>query len=302
MNWLKLSILLLLAAQACSADSLNNRNLRPADSGVTEDTGAEDMGDHVDVDERPDMGDESDAADPIDMGGGICQPNRNGIIERSEVTLVAGLSAKFTVASDATWDTTGEDVDGEQTWDLAQTFASDRGVLVDLRDTAGQWFETDFPNADYFTPLSTTSDLLGIFQVTDDAVLLIGVVSPEDGLTATNLEYDPPVPVLAFPLEVGDEWSVESDVSGTFNGIVSVYTETYAFQADQEGTTLTPYGTFPTIRVRSVLDRQVGLLTTVIRSFAFVSECVGTVATVAAQENESGVEFSDVAELRRLAP
>lgn len=293
-------LLALLATVGCSTDPLNDRTFTRADAESTPDDGTGDLGD--DRDSGPDDGADTGTTTDPDLGGGLCRPNHDGLIERSEVTLQAGLSAKFATARDTTWDTAGADVDGVQTWDLAQSFASDQNVLVELRDPAGQWFETTFPTADYFTPLSTNSDLLGVFEVTDDAVLLLGVVTPEDGVFRTELEYDPPVPVLQFPLEEGDSWSVETDVSGVYEGVVSVYTETYSLEVDGSGSTQTPYGTFDTLRVRSVLERQVGLLTTVIRSFSFVTECFGTIATVASQEDESNVEFSDVAELRRLAP
>ena len=55
----------------------------------------------------------------------------------------------------------------------------------------------------------------------------------------------------------------------------------------------------------TVLSRTVGMSVSEIRSFAFVSECFGTVATVAGPETyfpDGEVEFSDIEELRRLAP
>ena len=35
---------------------------------------------------------------------------------------------------------------------------------------------------------------------------------------------------------------------------------------------------------------------------AFVGECIGTVATIVSQDNESDVEFDTASEVRRLAP
>ena len=48
------------------------------------------------------------------------------------------------------------------------------------------------------------------------------------------------------------------------------------------------------------LTRDVGVLRTTTRQFLFVAECFGTVATVISQENETEIEFSRAAELRRL--
>ena len=285
---------------ACSTDALNERTFARPDASSEADR------DLVDEDRSPDATDEGDSLDvPTDLGtdnNGFCQPNGDGVIERSEVPLMAGLSGKFATARDVTWDTRPDDVDGDATWDLSQPFDEDETILVHLNDPAGRWYEGTFPNADYVTPLSSESDLLGVYQVTDDEVLLLGIVTPDDGLFATELSYEPGVPVLQLPLTAGDEWSVTSTVTGRYEGVLTAYTETYVFDASVAGDLLTPYGTFPSIRVRSVLERQVGLLTTVIRSFGFVTECFGTIATVASQENEGGAEFTDVAELRRLTP
>ncbi len=290
-------LLLLSLCAACSTNDVDRTLTRPdvdTDSAtVDSDRDDTDLG----------VATSDDASDPADVPlSGICQPNRDSVIERSEVTLQAGLSAKFSVAKALTWDTAGDVVDGELTWDLAQSFSGQQTTLVELRSLDGEWFEASYPDATYTTVLSTGSDLIGIFRVTDDAVLLIGVVSPADGAFATELEYDPPVPVLQFPLEQGARWSVESTVTGRFTGAFTTYAESYAFEVDASGEMLTPYGTFPSLRVRSVLERTVGFVTTVIRSFAFATECFGTVATVTATDNESGTEFTDVAELRRLTP
>jgi hypothetical protein len=173
---------------------------------------------------------------------------------------------------------------------------------LELADPSGEWFADVFPDATYYTPLSAASDLLGVFQATEDSLLLLGVVSPEDGLFRTEIEYDPPVTILDFPLEEGKTWTVDSNVSGLYDGVVSVYDEVYEFEVDANGVLMTDFGNFQVLRVRSTMDRTVGILNYVFRSFAFVTECYGTVATIAAQEDETEVEFTDVAELKRIAP
>lgn len=250
----------------------------------------------------PDLrGSGEDMAATEDMNSNLCRRNRDGVISRDELPLQAGLAATFAVASGVSFDTAGTDVDGKTVWDLTTEFDGERRELVELTDPAGTWWETTFPDADYYTPLSGQSDLLGVFQITDEALLLLGVVSPEDGLTKTELTYEPAVPVLRVPLQTGDEWEVDSTVSGFYNGVYSLYSERYVFRADETGEVRTPFANFDVVRVRSTLDREVGLLATTIRSFAFVTECFGTIATIASQENETEAEFQDVAELRRLA-
>lgn len=271
------------------------------DAGADPDQTASDMLDKdtggSDASDDPDSGSDEDMPD-----NGICRPNRDGTIRRREVPLEVGLSAKFMTAGEVTFDTAGAMEMGERVWDLEQSFAGDHLELTELRDPTGEWFETSFPTATYYTTLSSNSDLYGVFEITDDALLLVGVVSPEDGFFRTELEYDPAIPVLQFPLREGDTWSVQSDVTGVFDGTAVVYDEVYDFEVDAEGVLKTSFANFQVLRVRSTLDRQVGLVNTVVRSFAFVTECFGTVANITSQEDEENAEFTDVAELRRIAP
>jgi hypothetical protein len=85
-------------------------------------------------------------------------------------------------------------------------------------------------------------------------------------------------------------------------GFFANYTEKYESQIDAAGTLKTPLGTFDVLRVRVLLTRTVGLLVTKLRTFAFVTECYGTIATVTSTENESDVEFTRAAEIRRISP
>ena len=83
-----------------------------------------------------------------------------------------------------------------------------------------------------------------------------------------------------------------------------MYTEQYVSRVDQVGTMTTPYGAFPVLRVAHRSDPHRGrrrVLATS-RTFAWIAECFGTVATIASQDFETGAEFTDAAEVRRLAP
>lgn len=243
-----------------------------------------------------------DGAAPVD-GGGLCVPTRDGVIQRDEVPLRAGLRATFRVATDVAFDTAGEPLAGDRRrWDMTGPFEGDTDVLVATQDPSGSWYADDFPGATYVTGLAADNDLLGVFEVTPSALELMGVVSPDDGFTRTNLENDPAVAALRFPLALGDRWSVDTDVSGVANGAVVVYDETYESEVDRAGELITPFGSFEVLRVRTELTRVVGFVTTRIVSFAFVSECFGTVATVRGDDDDTGSELSMAAELRRLVP
>lgn len=237
-------------------------------------------------------------------GGGLCSPNHDGIIDRDEVPLQAGLTAKFQVAQDVTLDTGGtSDDSGGFTWDMAQSFTGDQATLIETQAVAGQWFEGDFAGATYAARLSDGGDLLGVFEITSGQLLLRGVVSPEGGAFQTNLEYTPPVVVLDFPFQEGDSWTTETTVSGLALGVITAYSEDYASSVDKHGTAQTPFGDFPVLRVHTELVRTQGLATLDrTQTHAFVSECFGTVATINSQSFESSIEFSDVGEVRRLAP
>ena len=252
----------------------------------------------VDASPGPDSGEPPDG----DGGTAACHPNHDSAITRDEVTTRAGLSATFRVALDTPVDTAGElQGDGSRVWDLAGELTDDSDVVVELSPVDGAWFADTFPTGDYAARLSQTEELLGVFQSTDDALLLLGVVSPNAGVSRTELVYDPPVEVLRFPLTTTSTWSTDTVVSGLAQGIAAYYSEEYDSQVDAVGELATPYGSFPVLRVRVALRRVVGAVPVTVRSFMFVSECFGTVATISSEDYETDVEFTQAAEVRRLS-
>lgn len=210
--------------------------------------------------------------------------------------------ANFRIASDATFDTSGSETDGLRTWDLDRPLANDVDTVVALTSTSNAWYAAKFPSASYVSQLSSESDLLGVFRLDDAGLYLLGVVSPVDGLTRTELSYSPAVLLMPVPLSEGMTWSTDADVSGVASGVVSFYSETYAGSANASGSLLSPYGEFNALRTRMDLTRTVGLLVTSTRQYSFVAECAGIVASIVSQENEQALEFDSAAEIRRLIP
>jgi hypothetical protein len=158
---------------------------------------------------------------------------------------------------------------------------------------------------------------LGVFKATPDALVMLGVVSPPDG--GTTLKYSPPVKVLEFPFKLGSSWKTSAAASGTYQGQVVSYglvvgtlpymTDTYTSVVDLSGEASTPYATFPVLRVRTVMERTVGLFpfafpysAATVRSFLYATECFGGVATVTAKAGERESEPTEFGEVRRLAP
>jgi hypothetical protein len=237
-----------------------------------------------------------------DGNAGSCTPNHDGIITREEIPLRPGLHATFKIATNAPVDTVGTQSGGITTWDLSGELAGDHLSIVELQEIAGSWFAPKFPNASYASRLSDTETLLGVFQITDTQLLLLGVVSPEAGTTRTELVYDPPVITLSFPIQSAATWTSTSKVTGVAMGMISSYTETYESQVDASGTLATPYGSFAVQRIQTLLTRTVAMVPTTTRTFLFATECFGTVAAITSKSNEKLVEFTTAAEVKRLSP
>lgn len=246
----------------------------------------------------------SDAGTP--MG---CLPNHDGQIARHEVTFRAGLRATFRVSGEAAFDTAGAALaDGGLTWDFTGALSGDAARLVETGALQGEWYEADFPDGGYVSELGQGTGLLGVFSATDDALYLQGIVSREDGLSSTRLRYEPWVTVLQFPLEAGASWETETTVSGRYNGFViglnlPLQSERYQSTVDRAGEATTPYATFPSLRVRTVMTRSLNFVPSLtLRTFAWNTECFGTVAVVTSRDNEPAAEFTTAAEVRRLSP
>ncbi len=234
---------------------------------------------------------------------GSCLPNNDGVIERKEVPLMAGLKATFMTAQNATVDTAGSTAsNGSRSWDLSGSLPGDQPVLVTTQSVKGSWYEKDYPGASYAAQLSASQPLLGVFQITNDSLLLLGVVSPKNGATQTELKYAPPVTVLAFPLKEGKTWTTTSNVTGVAQGILANYTEKYVDKVDAHGTMKTPFADFPVLRTQVVLTRTVGIYPTVVRTYLFTTECFGTIASIVSKDNEQNAEFTTAAEVQRLSP
>jgi hypothetical protein len=229
-------------------------------------------------------------------GGAQACGNGDGRITRDEVTFRAGLAANFRVAADATVRLAGT------TWDFAAMQAGDADARVTLEPVAGRWFAGKYPQATYATRLASDSDLLGVFQAREDALVLLGIASPQNTGLYTDVAYEPPVTVLKFPLQVGATFATNAVVSGVAKGVATYYVENYESRVDAAGQVRTPYGTFPALRVRTNRTQTVGGFVTTNKQVLFAAECFGVVASVRSNPYEASDDFTSAAELRRLAP
>src|SRR5258708_37818506 len=95
-----------------------------------------------------------------DASSATCTPNHDGTITAAELPLVAGRTATFRVATNATWSTAGHsNADGSRTWDLSAALANDTDQPVALLAPSGAWWQADFPMASSAAPLSPSSNL-----------------------------------------------------------------------------------------------------------------------------------------------
>jgi hypothetical protein len=273
-----------------------------ADSGSGGGDGSQSRDDSSNAGDAPSMTADTGSPGP-GVDGGLCVPNNDGTITRDEVPMQAGLHANFEFAENVTVDSAGTmNANGTYAWDLTGPYSGDHTALVTTNDPTGQWFSSRFPGATYTTTLSDSSNLLGVFEASQTALSLIGIASPTSGNTQTELSYSPPAQFLGVPMTLGTTWSSNSDVTGTAEGLVSNYFEAYASKVDAQGTLKTPYGTFNVLRVQTTLTRTVGGVATITRSFAWVAECFGTIASLTSQSDETQTNFTNAAQVMRLTP
>ena len=240
-------------------------------------------------------------AGPRDAGpSDLCRPNGDGVVSRAEAPFGPELMARYIVAADVGVDTVGRTEGSVRTWDYSAAIPGDHDFDVATELLDGRWFADRFVGADYTARLSDQTDLLGVFRINESALELLGVVSPEDGITRTELTYDPPVRVLTFPVEQGNRWTTDTRVTGVAEGLAVTYTETYENEVDARGEVRTPYAPFDALRVRVTLTRDLTFSRTVTRQLLFVAECFGTVVTIVSEEDETQFDFSRASEIRRL--
>jgi hypothetical protein len=258
----------------------------------------------LDSGELPDLGVPDDLGPPFDGGVRVCTPNHDGTVTRDEVPLRAGLRANFRLAQSVTVSTAGTITGAGRVWDYSGAYTGDRDELVELLAPGANWWAAEFPTATHAARVSASSDNLGVFQITDTALLLLGVVSPTGGVgTQTLLRYSPAVTVLAFPLVEGNTFTTTSAVTGSVALVSVSYTEVYTSNVDASGTLITPFGELPALRVRTQMTRtSFGVTLTSQRQFSFVGECFGIAAVVVSNALEATVDFTAASEIRRLSP
>jgi hypothetical protein len=233
------------------------------------------------------------------LGGGNCAFNNDGVITRAELPVTVGIGALFAVNAPNTT-VPVNNVAQNGVWDFSAPVSGEGKQFDQLLAPSGQWWAGDFTTATYGQRIDDGQQVYGVFRNDPDDLVMLGVVSDENGLEKTELTYATPIIVLKFPLMVGSTWTSESDVSGTADGVAFYAHEKYDFTVDVRGTTRTPAASFDTLRLRMTLTRTFGDATTQI-TYLHVAECYGTVARIRSQDGETSNNFTQASEYRRLA-
>ncbi len=241
----------------------------------------------------------------------MCIPDNDGTVTGAEMPVVLGAVMGQVVNppnAAAPVDPTGVAEGGGWLWDFSADLPGDIHTWLRVVDPAGAWYVDHFPdatNAAAIHPLDPA--ILGIYNVGDGLVELLGLASVEDGPGRTLLVYDEPVVMYRYPLALGKTWSqTVSFQDATLQGVKNAGTEEYLFAVDGRGTVRLPEMTLHnTLRVRMKL-RQTFMIghgdPVVERVYLFwVHECLGEVARMVSQPGVTDADFQEAVEFRRLS-
>jgi hypothetical protein len=294
---------LLLISSGCVGDPIQP----PLDTGVVDGDADADIAGDAEADALLDADDDeqdsdADLQDSDVDDGRLCPANNDGVLQRAEVLVSFDAALVYRApprGQQVPVELAGTMEDETLTWHFEAPVAGERVLEEQATSIEGTWFEEEFPSATHVAPLSEAHGYDGVYQLDDDALWLLGFVSQDD--EGTRVTYDPPVPLLRFPLAVGDTWTVTTTGSGWMSGFMFYDTEEYRLTADAAGVVVVPAGRFPVIRVRSEVTQTIGLLQTRRIAYSFMAECWGRVAQVASRDNERELEFEMATDYRRLA-
>ncbi len=233
----------------------------------------------------------------------LCESNNDGVIDSSELKYPLGLTIKYLANPAGTTAPVAPDgapgPEGPE-WDLTSTAGVVYPLTIEPLD--GKWFAHAFPTATYATTSDLASGTLGVFQVTPDALLLLGFASETPNQTL--LVYDAPVATLKLPAMVGESWVTGAKiVNGTLDGQPFASQDTYTISVDQEGMVILPFVQLhKTLRIHVGLSQAVpGGIAVTRTQYLFFHECYGELGRMVSNPNDPNPSFNMAAEFRRLA-
>jgi len=227
------------------------------------------------------------------------------VITREEVLFAPGLSAQFLLNDGSEGlipvDLQGVPCPAGRCWDFSAAQAGDVGAPVAMLPVAGAWYAEDFPDASYATVLDREQGWLGLFQLTDAGLFLLGSASERADVMQTA--YSPPVELYRFPLQPGSTWVSTSSGSGYWGWSPVLTTDTYTVRVAAAGEVTTPAGRFRALQVITHVEQEIPFTwfgsSQIVHTF--FSECNGIVARVVSEDGEEDELFGRAAALERLA-
>jgi len=238
---------------------------------------------------EPDGGPPEDAGEQPDGGGsGLCRSELDGRVTRAEFTLGPGIGAPFVTLTPADRrvlipvDLAGTPgpTAGRRVWTFDDPPATNRQPeYVQAWSPAAVPAGRHFPDATYVVRLSGEADLLAFFQLTADALLLLGLADP--AAATTLLVYTPAVVALRFPVVPGESWETTATATGTLLGAQVEVVDRYQTHVLVAGDLQLDLGRLPVVQLATLLTRTFPAAgfsqsTTTVQ---FLGECGGFYAT-----------------------
>jgi len=248
----------------------------------------------------------------VELPSSLCAGNGDGVLAVDEVVIAPDLAplGAFLV------DPAGQTVSGlDSRWDL--DFAagpSDEVVFLGPEPLAGSWFEGWFAGAEFTALTDFGGGGRSVYSTATGSLMLVGVASDEPGTTV--LSYEPAVPVMPLPMQVGDHWTVQAEAIGEhdgqeypidfgLSGVLSLR-HRYEFEVVESSVVSLPAGDLPALLVRLHLTLEahnslVGVFESEsVRVDLLIAECLGVVARVRSVADELDPDFTVAAEVMRL--
>jgi hypothetical protein len=226
-----------------------------------------------------------------DPGTLTCVQDDDPAIDADELPTALGAAPMFLAnAAGATLDLDVEarDDGAGPYWDFTQGPADVRTRMT-VGDPADYWFADRFPGAGFVSPLSAQDpSVLAVYRRDATTVYLMGVASDVENPAAgqTLVVYETPVPLFAFPLDLGRTYGTETRFrDARLYGIPNAGTEKYSIAVDARGTLLLPDFTMQNVlRLRIEVQQTLAIAPSPdpIRSvqYLWIHACVGEVARV----------------------
>lgn len=229
-----------------------------------------------------------------------CIPDRTGGITADELPLALGETLTYYAGTNRTFDHDASD----GVWDLSEELADDTVIELGPSALGDQWYAATFPAGQFV--VDAGSGLDGIYHQDERALWLDGTASREESPAGgrTLIVYPQPLPVLRFPVTVGDRFTSTATLdSATINGLPFNGSDELSVDVVEAAELDVPYVHFdPVLRVRThAIRRPSNGGMTSRRQAIFLFECFGEIARAESKPDETDPDFTTAAYLRRFA-